>query len=67
MRARPNVLFEAGYFYGRLQRTSGKVIFLVKGDIELPSDVSGIVYIDISRGIQKAAEEIRRELAEWLE
>jgi len=66
MRARPNVLFEAGYFYGRLHRTSGKVIFLVKGDVELPSDVSGIVYIDISLGIQKAGEEIRRELAEWL-
>ena len=55
-----------GYFYAKLQRSSGKVILLKRGAIELPSDISGIVYIDISNGIEAAGELIRRELQEWL-
>jgi predicted nucleotide-binding protein len=65
-RARQNVIFELGFFYAKLQRTSGRVILLHKGQLELPSDISGIVYIDISHGIEAAGEEIRRELQEWL-
>lgn len=65
-RARQNVIFELGYFYGRYGRESGKIILCHKGKIELPSDISGIVYIDISNGIDKSGEEIRRELSEWL-
>jgi CheY-like chemotaxis protein len=65
-RARQNVIFEMGYFFGKLQRRQGKIILLYKGDIELPSDISGIVYIDISKGIKAAGEDIRRELKDWL-
>jgi predicted nucleotide-binding protein len=65
-RGRQNVIFEMGYFYAKLQRTSGQVIALVRGEIELPSDILGIVYIDISKGIEAAGEEIRRELGRWL-
>ena len=44
-RARQNVIFEFGYFLGKLGRN--KVIGLVKGDIELPSDYSGVLSVPI--------------------
>jgi predicted nucleotide-binding protein len=62
-RARQNVIFEMGYFFGKMQRAGGRVILLHHGDVELPSDIHGIVYIDISRGITGAAQEIKREAA----
>ncbi len=65
-RARQNVILECGYFLGKLGRRNGKVILLKKGNIELPSDLSGIVYIDITDGIEKAEKSIRKEAAEWL-
>ena len=65
-RARQNVVFELGYFLGRLQRASGSIILLHGGDLELPSDIAGVVYIDITAGIGSADREIRRELAGWL-
>lgn len=61
-RARQNVIFELGYFLGALGRQSGRVILLHCGPIELPSDLAGIIYIDISGGIEAAGELIRREL-----
>ena len=41
-RARQNVVFEHGYFIGKLGRE--RVYALVKGDIEKPNDISGVVY-----------------------
>ena len=61
-RARQNVIFEMGYFVGVLGRKSGRVLLLHKGPLELPSDLNGVVYIDISNGIAAAGEDIRREL-----
>jgi predicted nucleotide-binding protein len=37
------------------------------GPLELPSDLIGITYIDISKGIEAAGEEIRRELKNVIE
>ncbi len=42
-RARQNVVFELGYFIGRLGRKNACA--LTKGNVELPSDYSGVVYI----------------------
>lgn len=42
-RARQNVVFEFGYFIGRIGRE--RVCALVKGDIEKPSDYEGVLYI----------------------
>jgi predicted nucleotide-binding protein len=42
-RARQNVVFEHGYLIGRIGRS--KVCALVKGDIEKPNDISGVVYV----------------------
>jgi|GEM_PF-3985106 len=61
-RARQNVIFELGFFLGKLGRTSGRIILLHKGSVEIPSDVAGIEYIDISNGVESAGEKIRREL-----
>lgn len=61
-RARQNVIFEMGYFLGTLGRKSGRVILLYRGPLDLPSDISGITYIDISEGIEAAGEKIRREV-----
>jgi len=61
-RPRQNVIFELGYFLGYLRRRSGRVLVLHKGDLEIPSDLSGLVYIDISSGVASAGESIRREL-----
>ena len=65
-RSRQNVIFELGYFFARLQRHKGRIILLHKGELELPSDISGIAYIDISGGMEAAGEELRRELQDWL-
>ena len=44
-RARQNVVLELGYFIGKLGR--GKVVILYKQGVELPSDVLGVVYIEM--------------------
>ena len=54
-RARQNVLFELGYFFALLRRSSGRVILLRKGEVELPSDLGGLRWVDVSYGIDKAA------------
>lgn len=64
-RARQNVVLELGYFLGYLGRRSGKVILLHSGLLELPSDITGLVYIDISRGVEAAGEEIRKEVGRF--
>jgi predicted nucleotide-binding protein len=61
-RSRQNVIFELGFFYGALGRASRRLFLLHRGPIELPSDLSGVVWIDISAGIEAAGEEIRREV-----
>lgn len=47
-RARQNVVFEHGYLIGKHGRQS--VAALVKGKIETPSDISGMVYISMNNG-----------------
>ena len=42
-RARQNVVFEHGYLIGKLGRS--RVCALVKGDVETPGDISGVIYI----------------------
>jgi len=62
-RARQNVIFELGFFYGQLGRHSGRILVLHKGPVEIPTDISGIIWIDISNGIETAGEIIRKELS----
>ncbi|WP_081686975.1 TIR domain-containing protein [Chitinilyticum litopenaei] len=53
-RARQNVVFEHGYLMAKLGREN--VCPLVKGDIETPNDISGIVYVGLDeQGAWKSA------------
>jgi len=61
-RARQNVVFEYGYFLGLLGRRSGRVFFLYKQGVEIPSDLRGLAHIDVTQGIEAAGEQLRREL-----
>jgi predicted nucleotide-binding protein len=59
-RARQNVILELGYFIGALSRS--RVCALKKGDIEQPSDIVGVAYVDYDDGgawRQKLALEIQ--------
>ena len=47
-RARQNVIFEHGYLIGKIGRKNVRA--LVKGDIEKPTDISGVVYIPMDEG-----------------
>ncbi len=44
-RARQNVIFELGFFAGKLGR--GKTCLLRKGDVEIPSDLYGVIYSEL--------------------
>jgi len=47
-RGRQNVVLELGYFMARLGRS--RVILLYESDVELPSDMTGIVYTRLDAG-----------------
>ena len=47
-RARQNVVLELGYFIGKLGRKN--VCALYRGDVELPSDMLGVVYVKLDEG-----------------
>jgi CheY-like chemotaxis protein len=59
---RPNVLFETGYFYALFGRRSGRVILLHQRGVEFPSDLDGVIYVDITDGIESAWPQIESEL-----
>lgn len=48
VRARQNVVFEHGYLIGKLGRKN--VLALVDGKLELPNDISGVVYVKLDEG-----------------
>jgi predicted nucleotide-binding protein len=59
-RARQNVVFEHGYLIGKIGREN--VSALVKGNIEVPNDISGVVYVkmdDDDSWQLKIAKELR--------
>lgn len=58
-RARQNVVFEHGYLIGKLGRA--RVSAVVKGAIETPNDISGVVYVSLdNQGSWK--EELKKEI-----
>jgi len=58
-RARQNVIFELGYFAGKLGR--GRACLLRKGEVEIPSDLYGVIYSEMD-----AAEGWKLKLAKEL-
>lgn len=58
--ARPNVLFELGWFYGRLARS--RVCILFKKGTKIPSDLKGISRIQFTDSIEDVIIKIEEEL-----
>lgn len=61
-RARQNVILELGMFLVRLGRK--RVAILHKGNLELPSDISGLIYIKFNRRVDEIKERLGAELQE---
>ena len=59
-RARPNVIFEFGYFVGKLGRS--RVCCLYTGNVQLPSDVSGMIYKKFEKSIEEVAYGVIKDL-----
>ncbi|HCT7575864.1 TPA: nucleotide-binding protein [Enterobacter cloacae] len=58
-RARQNVVFEHGFLIGKLTRN--RVAALVKGNVETPNDISGVVYISIDES-ERWKNELTQEM-----
>jgi predicted nucleotide-binding protein len=61
-RARQNVILELGMFLVRLGRK--RVAILHKGSLELPSDISGLIYIKFNKRVDEVKERLGAELQE---
>jgi predicted nucleotide-binding protein len=59
-RARQNVVLEFGYFIGKLNRD--RVCCLLKGNVEKPSDMGGIVYVPFMDSVEEVRATIMKEL-----
>lgn len=58
--ARPNAIFELGWFYGQIRRKN--VCILFKRGTQLHSDLDGISRIEFDDNVENKAKEIEREL-----
>lgn len=59
-RARQNVILELGYFVGKIGRN--KVCCLYKGDVELPSDIHGVLFKKFDKSVEECYKGILDEL-----
>jgi predicted nucleotide-binding protein len=59
-RTRPNVIFEFGFFVGKLGRS--RVCCLYTGDVTLPSDITGMLYKKYNNSIDEVSYGIIKEL-----
>lgn len=59
-RGRQNVILELGFFFGRLGRN--RVCCLYKKGVELPSDISGVVYKEFVSSVCELEAAISKEL-----
>jgi len=61
-RSRQNVVLELGMFLSTLGRK--RVAILHKGDVELPSDIHGLVYIPFTKHVGEVKQRLAAELQE---
>jgi predicted nucleotide-binding protein len=59
--ARPNVIFELGWFYARLGRE--RVCILFQKGTQIHSDLNGISRIEFSDSVEEKSDELAREFA----
>lgn len=60
-RARQNVIMELGWFLAKLGRR--RVVLLYKAGVEIPSDISGVLYLEFNESVKEVGERIRQRLA----
>jgi len=58
--ARPNVIFEMGWFYGRLGRQ--RVCILFKRGTKIHSDLDGIMRIEFAENVEEILPQLEKEL-----
>ena len=58
--ARPNVIFELGWFYGRLGRK--RVCILFQRGTKIHTDLDGISRIEFGESVQEKVDQLEREL-----
>jgi predicted nucleotide-binding protein len=59
-RARQNVIFEFGYFVGKLSRKN--VCCIYKSGVQLPSDLNGLIYKQVNKSIEEVGLFVMKEL-----
>lgn len=65
-RARQNVILELGYFLGKFQDTENRRIAIIKnGDIEIPSDISGVLYLEYQKNIKEIFYDLKKQFEAW--
>lgn len=60
-RARQNVIFELGYFYGKLGRDN--VCCTMKSNVEVHSDIAGVVYLPYKNSLEEIKLDLYKELS----
>jgi predicted nucleotide-binding protein len=58
--ARPNVIYETGWFIGRLGKT--RVVLLLQSDAEMHTDLQGVSRIHFQHDVREKFQDIHREL-----
>jgi len=58
--ARPNVIYETGWFIGRLEKT--RATLLLQSGAEMHTDLQGVSRIHFQHDVREKFQEIRREL-----
>ncbi|WP_321288282.1 nucleotide-binding protein [uncultured Sunxiuqinia sp.] len=65
-RARQNVILELGYFLGKFQGQENRRIAIIKtGDIEIPSDISGVLYLEYLKNIKEIFYDLKKQFETW--
>lgn len=65
-RARQNVILELGYFLGKFQDSEKRRIAIIKkGKIEIPSDISGVLYLEYFKNIKEIFYDLKKQFEAW--
>jgi len=66
LRARQNVILELGYFLGKFHDDKERRIVIIKtGDIEIPSDISGVLYLEYIKNMKEVFYDLKKQFEIW--
>ncbi|MFV8467395.1 TIR domain-containing protein [Flavobacterium sp. LB1P62] len=66
LRARQNVILELGYFLGKFQDQPNRRIIIIKtGDLEIPSDISGVLYLEYIKNMKEIFYDLKKQFEIW--